>query len=456
MIGMKHLTLVFTLLFLTLGFGQTDKVQGTLSSVDTADLSILNIFPESFPKVSVVFKAQTRKGEPVWDLTKEKMKVKENSQDCEVILLEKVSKNNPINLGIVIDHSGSMIGELFDEVGDPLFPFDDYFFPIFPEGYKTPLDNAKLAVKKFVTTFNVKKDFISILGFADVVDIKIPLTQDREKINAALDSMQADFSTALYDAMITGIEEIKKADGIKVLIVLTDGHDNNSRSSINDIIKKAKQEDIPIYIIGLGDVNKELLQQIATATKGQFYFTESASSLDEIYATISKQIQAFYNLVYISPNLSSIDATREVELSFDIDGVFLVTDASSLDLPKEVVVHLAKKEKEREYLIYGGSTVIVILLSSGLLLFYSRRKKKNKPIINKLFPNPSSGTIHLDYQSNQGQLIITSLTGNVVKNIEINGSETQFELSDLQDGNYVATLHSEGQQSNAMKFIIKR
>ena len=89
-------------------FGQTDKVQGTLSAVDTAEITILSIYPESFPNVSVVFKAERRNGDPVWNLTKEKMKVRENSQNCDVISIEQISRNRPINLGIVIDHSGSM------------------------------------------------------------------------------------------------------------------------------------------------------------------------------------------------------------------------------------------------------------------------------------------------------------------------------------------------------------
>src|SRR5688572_5608840 len=82
--------------------GQTQIVKGNLSTVDTADLTILNIYPDSFPNVSVVFKAETRKGEPVWNLTVEKMIVKENAQNCDVISLEQISKYKPINLGIVI------------------------------------------------------------------------------------------------------------------------------------------------------------------------------------------------------------------------------------------------------------------------------------------------------------------------------------------------------------------
>lgn len=456
---MKLITSLFLVTIFSFSvFGQTEKVKGNLSTVDTADLTILNIYPDSFPNVSVVFKAETRKGEPVWNLTKEKMTVKENLQDCELISLEQISKNKPINLGIVIDHSGSMmedISQFYDKDGMALFTLDANFKPVFPKGYTSPIDNAKTAVKSFVTSFNSKKDFISIIGFSNTVDRKLSLTQNIGEINSIVDSMQADFSTALYDAMITSIDEIKNSNGVKVLVVLTDGQDNSSILNWKDVVDKAIKEDIPIYIIGLGNVNKDTLQLIAKSTKGQFYFTQSSTSLNSVYAAISKQVQAFYNLVYSSPNFSSADSTRQIELSFDIDSVFLLTNPATLNLPSEVLAFIDKKEKQKEYLLYAGIGT-AILFAVGVILFYYRRKKKDQPTIKKLFPNPSNGNINLDFVSGSGQLQIINLSGQVAKTIEINSNESQFDISDLQDGNYIAIIQANGQQSNAIKFILQR
>lgn len=359
--------------------GQTEKVHAKLSTTDTADLTILKVYPDTFPQVSVVFKAETRKGNPVWSLTKEKMSVKENAQECNVISLEQISKNKPIDLGIVIDHSGSMavdLSQLYTKNGIPLYSFDAYFNPKFPKGYLSPLDNAKAAVKNFVKSFHTKKDFISIIGFSTTVDKKLSLTQDIAKINAIVDSMQADESTALYDAMMASLDEIKNADGVKVLVVLTDGQNNASMSTLREVTGKAIKEDIPIYIIGLGNVSKDTLQLLATSTKGQFYFTQSSSSLQTIYADISRKVQAFYNLVYKSSNFAVADSTRRIELSFDVDSIYLVTSPASVKLPKEVISFMAKKEMQKEIELYGG-IACVVLLSAGTLLFYFRRKKKS-------------------------------------------------------------------------------
>lgn len=458
---MKNVIILFLAIFCAFSvYGQVEKVKGNLTTSDTVDLTILNIYPDSFPNVSVVFKAETRKGEPVWDLTKDKMTVMENSQNCDVISLEQISKKKPINLGIVIDHSSSMQRDnslLFDKWGIPLFSFDANFQPVLPKGYKAPIDNAKSAVKNFVTSFNLKKDFISIIGFSRIVDKKLPLTQDTHQINLIVDSMNADFNTALYDAIITGIDEIKNACGIKVLVALTDGIDNASKSKWHDVVDKANNENIPIYIIGLGNVNTNTLKLIAKSTNGEFYYTQSSSSLDTIYVTISKQVKAFYELVYSSQNFSSADSTRQIELSFTIDNAYLVTNSATVDLPKEVVDFLAKKENEKQYLIYGG-IALAILITTGTLFFYyqSRNKDKNKPVIKKLFPNPTNGNINLEYESGIGQLQIMNLSGQVAKTIEINGSETQFDLANLKDGSYMAIIQANGQQSNPIKFIIQR
>jgi hypothetical protein len=49
-----------------------------------------------------------------------------------------------------------------------------------------------------------------------------------------------------------------------------------------------------------------------------------------------------------------------------------------------------------------------------------------------------------------------NLSGQISKTFEINGTETQFDLTDLKDGNYIAVIQVDGQQSNAFKFIIQR
>lgn len=452
---MKKIPATLLLLLLcTLLQAQPKNVKGQVSSIDTADLSILNIYPASFPDVSVVFRAETRKGEPVWNLTKEKMRVTENGRSCDVISLEQLSANKPISIGIVFDHSSSMAsgGYIVNETkatGETLTSY---------EHLNSPIDSAKKAVKNFIKSFNAKKDIISVTGFSGAVDVKSPATQDIQKINAVIDSMKANGSTALYDAMITGIEEIKKTEGIKVLVVLTDGEDNSSQYGWREVAKKANKENIPVYIVGLGDVNKDTLLLIAKEAKGKCYFTESSSSLTTIYAEISKHIQAFYDLTYRSENFSSADSTRSVDLRFDIDSIYLVTEPSLASFPPEVIEAIAKKERRKEYLLYGGIAIVALIVTGLLAYRFSKNKKEKKkdppPSIKTIFPNPSRGPITVVIEGRITQLKFFNMNGQPVGEFSVAGNQAQFDFSSSPRGNYMVIAYYGAERSEAVQFTL--
>jgi Ca-activated chloride channel family protein len=372
----KHILFFILLCQITNVHSQTNEVNTSISISDTADIVVLSVFPDSFPNVSVLFKAETRNNEPIWNLEKSKMLVKEDDESCNIISLEQVSKNKPINIGVVFDHSGSM--QISDSISKDTLAmlrlmYGAPFSLIFPDNYVAPIDNAKKAVNEFVESFNSNKDYISLIGFSSVVDTRLPLSQDIANVKSVINSFKAERSTALYDAMMESIESVSDANGIKVLVVLTDGNDNSSNSTWHDVVKEASKDEIPIFIIGLGDVNVDTLQAIADSTKGQFYYTEKSESLASIYSDISKQVQAFYSLVYRSPNLAAADTSRQIELSFEIDSLYLMPNSTKMELPEEVITYMAKKERERSYYIKGGVAAVVVV-SIGVLLLYFRRK----------------------------------------------------------------------------------
>jgi len=414
----------------TLLFGQ-EKVKGKVYT-DSATLKIVNIYPDSFPAVSVVFTAETYQGEPVWQLTKEKMRVKENEQSCKVISLQLVSKNKPVNLGVVIDHSSSML--------DDLAAYEQFYRFNIP--YRTPLDNAKTAIKKFISGFDSAKDLVSVTGFSTTVSEKLPLTKNMAQVRLLVDSLNGNGVTALYDAMASSLEEIKNAYGLRVMIVLT----------LESVIAKSKRENIPVYVVGLGDVNKDVLQKIADETNGEFYFTQSASTLESIYQSIRKKIQAFYDLVYESPNFSANDTAREIELSFDVADIYLTTSPSSVKLPEEVTAYLQKKEKEKQYLIYGG-IVFIVLLVAGVLLYKGKILMPSLKIVS-LHPNPGNGNITIICAGKVKELDVFDMNGILIKKYVITEGSNKLDLSGLRPGAYIAVIRNE-KRSASRKFIIQ-
>lgn len=106
---MKNLFLLAMSLIAVHVFGQTEEVQTEIKAENTFELFIIEIFPENFPEVSVVFQANNEFGKPLWTLQKSELQVTENGVEAEVLKLKNISKDKPVNVGLVFDHSGSMV-----------------------------------------------------------------------------------------------------------------------------------------------------------------------------------------------------------------------------------------------------------------------------------------------------------------------------------------------------------
>ena len=86
-----------------IGLSQSKKVQADISTNDSAKLSILGVYQDDFPNISVVFKAERKNGNPVFGLKKSDMSVLEDKEDCQVISIQELSAKKPINIGIVLE-----------------------------------------------------------------------------------------------------------------------------------------------------------------------------------------------------------------------------------------------------------------------------------------------------------------------------------------------------------------
>ena len=458
---MKNLLIL--LLFCQSAFSQkTDKIQGDISTKDTANLSILTVYSKKFPHVSVVFRAEKYNGLPVYGLGIGDMNVFENGQACEVISITELSKKKAINIGLVLDHSGSMAydeKQLINFDFDPLFDYDENGFPLFPKGYIQPIDAAKTAINSFVSTFDFKKDKISVIGFSSTVDKVLKLTNNEQKIKNMVNSMEADELTAFYDALYKGIQQLKNKNGLNVLVALTDGNDNMSSKNLPKVVAFAKKSSIPIYIIGLGDVNVDSLKVLAEATDGQFYYANSANSLSRIYKKISVKLQAFYDLEYRSPNMSSDSNEKNLEITFLKEGVHLISEEERFNLDSDVMNYLKQLEIEQEkrYYIYGGIG-LAVLFAGGLFFYFTRGKKDPALNIARMYPNPNAGILNLivEYnQSNEGKIIIKDLNGQLIKEQSID-NEPSVDLSDLQNGFYMVQIEFDGNISEAKKLLLRR
>lgn len=99
--------------------------------------------------------------------------------------------------------------------------------------------------------------------------------------------------TALYDAIQFALERLQgeSSDRVRAVIALTDGGDNSSGKTMQNIIDKAKQLSIPVFTIGLGSsIERVKLQKIADDTGGKYYEAPNEDDLEEIYKSLIEEI----------------------------------------------------------------------------------------------------------------------------------------------------------------------
>jgi len=345
--------------------------------LDSGFIEVLEVLPDSFPEVELILRVTDQNGEPIWNLDEAKFSVNENQSNLDVNNVYQISNDKSIHVGLVLDESGSMEvdeSQLFDRYGNPLYRVNIFGNITFPKGYVKPIDAMKRASSKFLDAFNFEKDSIALIAFSDQVNQVVVKGKVLSRIKRGIRSLDADGGTAFYTAVDRGLEEIKIGDGLKVLVALTDGNDNRSSLGLEDVILKAQLYEIPIYVIGLGDVNQDTLALLARETNGEYYYSRNAFGLDDVYQRIKDRIQSVYGLTYQSQNFNPSDTSREVLIQYMTDSSYASAN-HSVELPNEVITYLEERRNKR--VIYTALGVGVAIGLGGYLLLYRRRSKVN-------------------------------------------------------------------------------
>jgi VWFA-related protein len=149
----------------------------------------------------------------------------------------RAGEESPATVGILVDTSGSM----------------------------TPkLPQARAAIDEFVKTLGAE-DQVFLFAFSTKPFRLQALTNDHDALIRRLDLLHAYGQTALFDTIMQGIGEAQESHNQrKALLVITDGMDNASSSSADDVVQAAKSSGVLVYSIGIGNPNSPAGMSIAT------------------------------------------------------------------------------------------------------------------------------------------------------------------------------------------------
>jgi VWFA-related protein len=235
-----------------------------------------------------------RQGRFVSDLNERDFEVYEDGARQSVRLFRH--EDVPVTVGLVVDHSGSM---------------------------RVKLTEVIAATRTFVKSSN-PEDRMFVVNFNEKVSLGLPAairyTGNVNELEQAIWRNPAAGMTALYDAIAVGLKRVRedKRDR-KALVVVSDGGDNASKTTLEQVLKLAEQSSAMIYSIGIfdeddPDKNTKALTRLAKVTGGEAFFPGQLNEVVEICQGIARDIRNQYTIGYVPTNAARNNSYRAIKV----------------------------------------------------------------------------------------------------------------------------------------------
>lgn len=201
----------------------------------------------------------------------------------------------PISVGIIFDVSASMKED-------------------------NNIRKAKNAIVRFLQSGNPADEYF-LVTFNNKTNLAQAFTDQSSSLQNEAAFQKAGGTTALYDAVYMGLDQIKRGSREKkALIVISDGEDNSSRYSVTEIREFAKEMDVQVYAIGqvgpLGTGGGEL-QRIVNMTGGRAFFPNNFNELDYYIDLVHAELRSQYVLGYMPTNKAHDGKWRRIRVKLD-------------------------------------------------------------------------------------------------------------------------------------------
>ena len=236
----------------------------------------------------------------VTGMDKENFRLFEDKVEQEVTYF--ASFDAPLSVGLVFDASGSM-------------------------GNK--LNKSRQAAAQFFKTANPEDEFF-LVQFNDRPSLVVPFTLNTEDIQSRLTFTQAKGRTALLDGIYLALQTLKKSrNPRRALLIISDGGDNSSRYTENEVRNLLKEADAQMYAIGIfeaigarGRTAEELsgpglLNELAEMTGGRHFPVDNLNELPDVAAKIGIELRNQYVLGYTSRNQNRDGKYRRVSVKLN-------------------------------------------------------------------------------------------------------------------------------------------
>jgi Ca-activated chloride channel family protein len=200
--------------------------------------------------------------------------------------------------------------EIYDEkTKAPITIFDNQIQPVTvavmldSSGSMTMnLELLKQAAEQFVIRL-LPEDKGRIGYFNDKIAFLSEFSSDRDLLIASIKDMQFGNPTRLFDSVLFSLDELKNIEGRKVILSFTDGADTASRGGLGECLRRAREEEVMIYGIGLQSVMMGMrtrpdgaLKKMAEETGGGYFELKDTDDLGPTFTRVAQELHSQYLL----------------------------------------------------------------------------------------------------------------------------------------------------------------
>ena len=269
------------------------------------------VFKLDVKVVNILANVLNKNHEIISNLTKEDFTVLENGRPQTITYFARQS-DLPLTIGLLVDTSMSQ---------------------------RRVLDAERGASFRFIDqVMRENKDHFFILQFDMNVQFRQTLTTSRRELDAALAFVetptrnqlrnQSGGGTLLFDAVVTASKDVMKAQpGRKALIVLSDGEDIGSDSSLATAIEDAQRADPLISAILFSDSNsaegRRAMVRMAKETGAGFFEVSKKLNIEQVFDVIQDELRSQYSLGYVSDVPVRISEFRKLQLTTKHQGLIV-------------------------------------------------------------------------------------------------------------------------------------
>lgn len=239
-------------------------------------------------EVPLVLSVTDHKGKYVDKLASSDFTVIDNNQEQTAITFFEHQTNLALNVAILIDMSSSV-------------------------AFRFAVEQS--TIKSFIHTIARPTDSVTVFAFNAHVQMISRVSNNWKAISRRIKKLKPNGNTAIYDAIVQAADSLEK-DGSpsrRMIIVITDGEENNSAHSLDSSIAHALKAECAIYTVNVSPAIEydpdakegvRILKQLTDATGGSYFRSDTDGDVSRAFTKIRRELRSQYALAYKPSNIA--------------------------------------------------------------------------------------------------------------------------------------------------------